>query len=109
MLTAVVAGWHEGPTAKYMRNRLYTEFLDDTDWQKARKVVPAAGAGECIDTTQMGWCRKYGQRESQEAVLALAVDPQERPSRSRSGRTPQMVQKGVRRRTRLAADAGAPR
>lgn len=54
MLTAVVAGWHEGPTAKYMRNRLYSEFLDDTDWQKARKMALLLALAECLDTTQMG-------------------------------------------------------
>jgi exopolyphosphatase/guanosine-5'-triphosphate,3'-diphosphate pyrophosphatase len=77
MLTAVVAGWHEGPTAKYMRNRLYTEFLDDTDWQKARKMALLLALAECLDTTQMGVVsRATAGLKAKEASLALAVGPQ---------------------------------
>jgi len=54
MLAAVVAGWHEGPTVKYMRNRIYSEFLDDTDWQKARKMALLLALAESLDTTQLG-------------------------------------------------------
>ncbi len=54
MLAAVVAGWHEGPTVKYVRNRIYSEFLDDTDWQKARKMALILSLAESLDTTQLG-------------------------------------------------------
>jgi exopolyphosphatase/guanosine-5'-triphosphate,3'-diphosphate pyrophosphatase len=53
MLTAVVAGWHEGPSTGYMRNRLYSEFLDDADWRKARKMALLLALAECLDTTQL--------------------------------------------------------
>ncbi len=77
MLTAVVAGWHEGPTAKYMRNRLYSEFLDDTDWQKARKMALLLGLAECLDTTQMGAVTKVtASLKPKTANLLLAVDRQ---------------------------------
>ena len=58
MLAAVVAGWHDGPAAKYMRNRLYSEFLDETDWQKARKMALLLSLAESLDVTQLGLVRK---------------------------------------------------
>lgn len=54
MLTAVVAGWHNGPSAKNVRNRLYSEFLGDADWQKARKMALLLALAESLDKTQMG-------------------------------------------------------
>ncbi|MDR3588444.1 MAG: exopolyphosphatase [Negativicutes bacterium] len=57
MLAAVVTGWHHGPAAKYLRNRLYSEFLDETDWQKARKLALLLAMAESLDTTQMGFVK----------------------------------------------------
>lgn len=77
MLTAVVAGWHDGPAAKYMRNRLYSEFLDETDWQKARKMALLLSLAECLDTTQMGLVKKVTPSlKPKEAGLIAEVDEQ---------------------------------
>jgi len=73
----VVAGWHDGPTAKYMRNRLYSEFLDDTDWQKARKMALLLALAECLDTTQMGVVTKVtASLKPKTANLLLTVGRQ---------------------------------
>ncbi len=53
MLCAIIAGWHNGPSAKFTRNRLYTEFLDANDWDMARKLALILGLAECLDSTQM--------------------------------------------------------
>lgn len=53
MLTAVIAGWHQGAGTKYIRHRLYHEFLDDSDWQGARKLAAILAIAESLDTTQM--------------------------------------------------------
>lgn len=58
MLAAVITGWHHGPAAKYLRNRLYSEFLDETDWQKARKLALLLALAESLDTTQMGFVKQ---------------------------------------------------
>lgn len=80
MLTAVVAGWHEGPTAKYMRNRLYSEFLDDTDWQKARKMALLLAIAECLDTTQLCLVSKVTAGvKSKVASLLMEVGSQGAP------------------------------
>ncbi|VBB06914.1 ppx/gppa phosphatase [Lucifera butyrica] len=54
MLLAVVAGWHHGQSAKYVRNKIYSEFLDEADWQKARKMALLLALAESLDTTQAG-------------------------------------------------------
>jgi exopolyphosphatase/guanosine-5'-triphosphate,3'-diphosphate pyrophosphatase len=58
MLTAVVAGWHEGPVGRYLRNRLYSEFLDESDWQRARKMALLLAMAESLDTTQLGLVKR---------------------------------------------------
>ena len=52
MLTAVIAGWHNGPT-KFVRNRIYGEFFDNIDWQTAKKLSLILSIAEALDTTQM--------------------------------------------------------
>lgn len=54
MMAAVIAGWHHGPSAKYFRNRTHTEFLDEQNWQTARKLALILAIAESLDTTQMG-------------------------------------------------------
>lgn len=52
ILTAIVAGWHHGQSAKYYRNRVYHEFLDEANWGKARKMALLLALAESLDTTQ---------------------------------------------------------
>ena len=54
MLVAVVAGWHNGPSAKYVRNKIYSEFLDQHNWQTARKLALLLALAESLETTQLG-------------------------------------------------------
>ncbi len=54
MLVAVIVGWHNGPSAKYVRNKLYSEFLDQQDWQTARKLALLVALAESLETTQLG-------------------------------------------------------
>lgn len=51
ILTAVVAGWHSNISAKLLRNRLYNEFLDETDWGKARKMATILAVANNFDST----------------------------------------------------------
>jgi exopolyphosphatase/guanosine-5'-triphosphate,3'-diphosphate pyrophosphatase len=77
MLAAVVAGWHDGPVAKYMRNRLYSEFLDESDWQKARKMALLLALAENLDTTQLGLVKQASSEVTAKAAcLALTIDNQ---------------------------------
>jgi len=58
MLAAVVAGWHNGPAAKYVRNKIYSEFLDQYNWQTARKLALLLSLAESLETTQLGLVRE---------------------------------------------------
>lgn len=53
MLCAVIAGWHNGPTAKFTRNKLYNEFLDENDWATARKLSLFVAIAESLDSSQV--------------------------------------------------------
>jgi exopolyphosphatase/guanosine-5'-triphosphate,3'-diphosphate pyrophosphatase len=78
MLAAVVAGWHNGPAAKHMRNRLYSEFLDETDWLKARKMALMLGMAESLDATQMRLVKKVNAGVTPSgAYLDINTDGQE--------------------------------
>lgn len=54
MLAAVVTGWHNGPAAKYVRNKIYSEFLDQNNWQTARKLSLLLALAESLETTELG-------------------------------------------------------
>jgi exopolyphosphatase/guanosine-5'-triphosphate,3'-diphosphate pyrophosphatase len=58
VFAAVVAGWHNGPSAKYVRNKIYTEFLGEADWQAARKLALLLALAESLDTTLMQVVKK---------------------------------------------------
>ncbi|WP_346353110.1 Ppx/GppA phosphatase family protein [Azotosporobacter soli] len=53
MLAAVITGWHHGPAFRFDHNRLYHQFLDEADWQTARKLALLLSIAESLDTTQM--------------------------------------------------------
>ena len=74
MLTAVVAGWHHGPSSKYVRNRLYNEFLDEADWQKARKLALLLALAESLDTSQAGLVERIAAvQQNNQAQLTLTA------------------------------------
>lgn len=53
LFAAVIAGWHNGPAAKYVRNKIYTDFLGEADWLAARKLALMLAMAESLDTTQL--------------------------------------------------------
>ncbi|SDN15510.1 exopolyphosphatase / guanosine-5'-triphosphate,3'-diphosphate pyrophosphatase [Dendrosporobacter quercicolus] len=58
LLTAVIAGWHERPSAKFVNHRVYHEFLDENDWQTARKLALLLAIAETLDASQIGLVKK---------------------------------------------------
>lgn len=74
MLTAIIAGWHNGPTS-HLRNRLYNEFLDDIDWESARKLAALLALGEALDTTQTGPVKNiHPYIQTENAMLELMTE-----------------------------------
>jgi exopolyphosphatase / guanosine-5'-triphosphate,3'-diphosphate pyrophosphatase len=78
MLAAVVAGWHHGPSAKYVRNKLYSEFLDEADWLKARKMALLLALAEGLDATQLHLATIISiSSTAKETCLTVSIDEQQ--------------------------------
>lgn len=77
LLTAVVAGWHERPTAKFANHKIYGEFLDENDWQTARKLALLLAIAENLDASQLGLVQavEASFADSQARLLLLADGP----------------------------------
>lgn len=74
VLAAVIAGWHNGASAKYVRNKIYTEFLGEADWHAARKLSLILALAESLDTTQMQVVKQVTALVQDETVvLGLSV------------------------------------
>ncbi len=53
IMLSLIAGWHHSSSAKHTNNKLYNEFLDESNWQTARKLGLLLALAESLDTTQM--------------------------------------------------------
>lgn len=52
IMAALVANWHNGISAKYLRNRLYKEFLREKDMLVAKKLALILAMAENLDFTE---------------------------------------------------------
>lgn len=68
MLIAVVAGWHNGPSAKYVRNKIYSEFLDQYNWQTARKLALLLALAEVWKPPSWVWSKPLNLNPRQPGV-----------------------------------------
>ncbi|MBP2651497.1 MAG: ppx 2 [Firmicutes bacterium] len=76
MLTSVIAGWHNGPSAKYTLNRSYSHFLDKSDWPNAHKLALLLALAESLDATQMQLIQKIQTSfDKNAAYLQITGDP----------------------------------
>jgi exopolyphosphatase/guanosine-5'-triphosphate,3'-diphosphate pyrophosphatase len=74
MLTAVIAGWHNGPILRFFR-RIYSQFLDEADWEIATKLSLILALAESLDTTQMGLIKTVdASLHNKQARLRLVTD-----------------------------------
>lgn len=53
IMASLIAGWHHSSSAKHTQSRIYNEFLDEGNWQTARKLALLLAIAESLDTTQM--------------------------------------------------------
>jgi len=58
IMASLIAGWHHSPTAKHAFNKIYNEFLDEGNWQTARKLALLLAMAESLDTTHMSLVQK---------------------------------------------------
>jgi len=53
IMASLIVGWHHSSSAKHSFNKIYNEFLDEGNWQTARKLALLLAIAESLDTTQM--------------------------------------------------------
>ena len=53
IMASLIAGWHHSSSAKHSFNKIYNEFLDEGNWQTARKLALLLAIAESLDTAQM--------------------------------------------------------
>ncbi|WP_378955655.1 exopolyphosphatase [Pelosinus sp. sgz500959] len=52
IMTSLIAGWHHGYSSKNSYTKIYSEFLDEENWQTARKLALLLALAESLDSTQ---------------------------------------------------------
>ena len=58
IMASLIVGWHHSSSAKHSLNKIYNEFLDESNFQTARKLALLLALAESLDTTQMGLVEK---------------------------------------------------
>ena len=58
IMASLIAGWHHTSSAKHSYNKIYNEFLDEGNWQTARRLALLIALAESLDTTQLGLVEK---------------------------------------------------
>jgi len=81
IMASLIAGWHHGSSAKHAFNKIYHEFLDEGNWQTARKLALVLAIAESLDTTQMQLVEKvtttFTDKQAQLTLEAQQVIPLE--------------------------------
>ncbi len=57
LMTAAVAGWHNGIAKNYFRSKFYQEMLSKSNWSVINKLAVLLGLAEALDYTQTGQVR----------------------------------------------------
>ncbi len=52
LMTAAIAGWHNGVSKNYFRDRFYKEILSEANWQVIGKLALLLALAESLDYTQ---------------------------------------------------------
>ena len=52
IMAAAIAGWHNGVSKNYFRDRFYKELLDDEDWVIVNKLALLLALAESLDYSQ---------------------------------------------------------
>ena len=74
MLTAVIAGWHNGPISRFSRH-IYSLFLDELDWQIATKLSLLVALAESLDSTQLGHVKSVQtSMQGKQAILRIITE-----------------------------------
>lgn len=76
LLAAVVVGWHDGVTTKFSHLKIYHEFLDETDWQTARKLALLLTIAENMDISHIALVKQVEATVAEGLAHLLLVGPE---------------------------------
>ena len=72
LITSAIAGWHNGISKNYFRDRNYKELLNENHWQAINKLALLLALAESLDYSQTNQIRGIQPRiEKKHAVLTL--------------------------------------
>ena len=75
LITSAIAGWHNGISKNYFRDRNYKELLNENHWQAINKLALLLALAESLDYSQTNQIRGIQPRiEKKHAVLTLHAE-----------------------------------
>ena len=75
LITSAIAGWHNGISKNYFRDRNYKELLNENHWQAINKLSLLLALAESLDYSQTNQIRGIQPRiEKKHAVLTLHAE-----------------------------------
>ncbi len=75
LMTAAIAGWHNGVSKNYFKDRIYKELLKVEQWDIVNKLALFLALAESMDYSQTSQINKINPRlEKKEAYLTIYAD-----------------------------------
>lgn len=77
LLASAIAGWHNGVSKNYFRDRFYTELLSETDWKTTGKLACILALAEDLDNSETGSVTKLKanyDKEKDKATLIIEAN-----------------------------------
>ena len=75
LIASAIAGWHNGISKNYFRDRMHKELLNDSHWQAINKLALLLALAESLDYSQTNQIRGIvPSLEKKNAVLTLRAD-----------------------------------
>lgn len=75
IMTSAIAGWHNGVSKNYFRDRLYKEMLSDDNWKAINKMALLLALAESLDYSQTNKIHSIRPQVTEKgAVLSIYAD-----------------------------------
>ncbi len=75
IITSAIAGWHNGISKSYFRDRIYKETLNDEDWDAVNKMALILALAESLDYSQTSTINNIKPAiDKKDALLSICAD-----------------------------------
>ncbi len=72
LITAAIAGWHNGVSKNYFRDRFYKDIISDDEWKIINKLALLVALAESLDYSQTNQINKiHPYLDKKDAVLSI--------------------------------------